>query len=98
MHHEKASSVRFGLLRAGRSKHPCLVTETWAIALVLLGCPVILGLLLAVLSVLEDSLSESVAPAVTDSTAESATTAAAPTSRSDVGPIDRVPVAEGARL
>jgi hypothetical protein len=32
------------------------VTEAWSIVLVLLGCPVVLGLLLMVLSAVEDSL------------------------------------------
>ncbi len=74
------------------------MTETWAIALILLGCPVILGSLLLLLSVVEDSLTESASPAVRDASAESepATSQASPAPAPRAA--EAAPVAEGAHL
>lgn len=74
------------------------MTETLGIALILLGCPVILGSLLVVLSAVEDSLSRSAAPAVRDQIAESRGTASAPHSATASRPVEAAPVAEGAHL
>lgn len=98
MPHETAEEVLLRLLRAGRRKHPCLVTGPWGIALIPLGCPVILGALLMVLSVLEDSLSESAAPAVTSSTAESRGATSKPNSTPGSRSVGVAAVAEGAHL
>lgn len=54
-----------------------VVTEAWSIVLVLLGCPVILGLLLMVLSAVEDSLTQP-SPAEPEAAVESRTVGQAP--------------------
>jgi hypothetical protein len=79
--------------QAGANTLVC-VTEAWSIALILLACPAILSLLLVVLSVLEDSLSEPVSPSVRESVSAARLASNAPES----GPVSAAPVTEGARL
>ena len=53
------------------------MTEAWSIVVVLLGCPVILGLLLMVLSAVEDSLTQP-PPAEPDPVVETRSASQAP--------------------
>lgn len=102
MRHETPCPAPCGLLRGGKCKHSCLVTETWGIAALLLACPVILGFLLAVLSALEDSLAEAAAPAMSDPLDEPIAVPsgreATPDSTVHSGRLEPAPVAEGAHL